>query len=561
MENNEALIRDALSTRLEIIEPGLQLLSVEKYLPNPQGTRGFVDLLAKDQRGKYVLIELKRSDASSRQALHEVLKYIEAVKVNLSARDAEIRVLIVSTEWKELLVPFSSFVKRTAIEVTGVSLEVNSNYIPIAAKLVAPLDLTEDRLFAPWHELNLYKSKASMEAGLRTYEASCTKKGIDNYVLIVMTPAVDFHESSIDAVVEALANIKSDTALRERAAEAMPEFQYIIYFACLQLHEELCWAAIRQGVEKDDLEEFETYISDMDAAARLCSLHEKTYEAKPKIKRDYYEIGYPAKFGNKLLDDEGWEIQEIRRYGTLKANGTLADEAIVADLRGADGNNKQKYNKRFNPKSKAELAEVRLGVQRCLEDNAIWRNQLIRVLDDFMPQGKNFEATLSVFNPANLCLALFLQHSTENGSLYIPGYSLLLESGGQLDAYIFGSMVPTGGSPSFKALLEKYHSGSGAAFLSSLSWGGYDSRDVQISRDLGMTYKTFKLDLSKGLRQFYELTEWGWEQCAEIHPDGGFAEYIEKNTDFFADVIEYYSAHSGPGFHMHDAGIHWEFRT
>lgn len=560
MENTEALIRDALSTRLEMLEPGLQLLDIEKYFPNPQGTRGFIDLLAKDQHGKYVLIELKRSDASSRQALHEVLKYVEAIKLNLSLRDAEIRIFIVSTEWKELLVPFSSFVKRTTIEVVGISLEIDSDSIPIAAQQVAPLDLTEDRLFAPWHVLNLYENKSSMEAGLISYEASCAKKGIDNYVLIVMTPTAEFNKNSVNAIAAALARIGSDIALRERINAVTPKYQYIIYFACLQLSEELCWAAIRQGVEQDDLDEFEEYVSDMDAVARLCSLHEEAYEAKPKVTRDYHEIGYPAKFGNKLLDDEQWSIQEIRRYGTLKANGALADDAIVADLRGADGNNKKKYHKRFNSTSKSELAEVRQGVQRCLKDNPLWRNQLIRVLDDYS-QERSLDATLSVFNPANFCLALFLYRTKEDGHRYIPGYSLLFESNGEKTAYIFGSMVTNGQTPSFTKLLKNYHKGNGAVLLSSLSWGGYDSRDVQISRDLGMTYKTFKIDLKEEPRQFFELTELGWERCQEFRPDDGFDEFIKKNTDFVTDVIEYYSAHSHDGFYMHDARIEWKFRT
>ena len=85
--------------------------------PNELGTRGFIDLFARDTHGHFVLIELKRSASSSRDAIHEVLKYVEGVKAYLGARDHEIRVFIVSTDWTELLVPFSRFVAHSTISV------------------------------------------------------------------------------------------------------------------------------------------------------------------------------------------------------------------------------------------------------------------------------------------------------------------------------------------------------------------------------------------------------------------------------------------------------------
>jgi RecB family endonuclease NucS len=78
-------IRDLLANQLEVLEPGLCLIEKEKYIPNPLGTRGFIDLLARDASGHFVLIELKRSDASAREAIHEILKYVEGVKYHLGA--------------------------------------------------------------------------------------------------------------------------------------------------------------------------------------------------------------------------------------------------------------------------------------------------------------------------------------------------------------------------------------------------------------------------------------------------------------------------------------------
>lgn len=568
MERREAEIRDALSTKLELLEEGLQLIKIEKYLPNPQGTRGFIDLFATDRYGKYVLIELKRSDAASREALHEILKYLEAVKVGLSVRDAEVRIFIVSTEWSELLVPFSSFVKRTSCEVKGFALEVDSNNVPTKATPVIPLLLAEDRLFAPWHELNFYKTEESLKAGLQSYETSCSAKGIENFVLLVMTPPPGHHQKSMEATRDQLNSLRQSFGngagikTPEEVVATMPEYKFVIYFATLQLSEEVCWEAIRKGTSAEDLEEFESYVSEMQGDGRICTLHEKIYEAKPNANRDYYEIGYPAKLGNRLLEDEGWNIKEVRRYGTLKANSVLTDDSIIKDLSGADGKSLQKYRRKFSPSNKSEVAEVRLGTQRCLRDNPLWRNQILRVLDEFLPSDQSVVATLSIFNPANLCLALYLSLASENGEQYIPDYTLVFEKGGIPFTVIFGSIQPTGNDPSFTNHLNKYYDGDGFQFLVNLGWGGYESRDVQMSRDLGMTYKTFKMvDVQDEHQSFFELTEIGWETCGPETPSSGFHKFVDSYPDFIFDVCDYYSSHWDGVTYSYSRDEVLEFRT
>ena len=72
----EAELRDRIADHIEVLENGLVLLKKEKYIPNSLGTKGFIDLYAKDEKGNHVIIELKKSDASAREAIHEVFKYV-----------------------------------------------------------------------------------------------------------------------------------------------------------------------------------------------------------------------------------------------------------------------------------------------------------------------------------------------------------------------------------------------------------------------------------------------------------------------------------------------------
>jgi RecB family endonuclease NucS len=87
---HENLIRDKLSTRLDLIEPDLSLISVDYALPNSVGTRGFIDILARDRHGVLVVIELKRSD-TAREALHEVMKYTEILQRERGIENSNIR--------------------------------------------------------------------------------------------------------------------------------------------------------------------------------------------------------------------------------------------------------------------------------------------------------------------------------------------------------------------------------------------------------------------------------------------------------------------------------------
>jgi hypothetical protein len=52
------------------------LVEANHRLPNDAGDQGFIDILARDRLNNLVIIELKRSDPSAREALFEMLKYL-----------------------------------------------------------------------------------------------------------------------------------------------------------------------------------------------------------------------------------------------------------------------------------------------------------------------------------------------------------------------------------------------------------------------------------------------------------------------------------------------------
>lgn len=123
----ESEIRDIIADNLQCIEPGMVLIDTEHYLPNYKGTKGFADILAKDCKDHLTVIEVKKSNSTAREAIHEVFKYLEGVKINKGLRDDEIRLLILSTEWDELLIPFSSLCQNSTVNIEGYRIQVSEN--------------------------------------------------------------------------------------------------------------------------------------------------------------------------------------------------------------------------------------------------------------------------------------------------------------------------------------------------------------------------------------------------------------------------------------------------
>src|SRR5438477_20759 len=70
--STEVRLRDELSKRLDLLEPGLTLQAVEFRLPNRQGASGSIAILATDRVSATVIIEIKKSNQTAGQALHEL---------------------------------------------------------------------------------------------------------------------------------------------------------------------------------------------------------------------------------------------------------------------------------------------------------------------------------------------------------------------------------------------------------------------------------------------------------------------------------------------------------
>lgn len=122
MAIQESEIRDKLAERLKLIDIHLKLVSKEHTVKLPDGRIAFIDILAKDDFGCYTVIEIKKSNQTSRSAVQQLYKYANFLKVARRLEQHQIRCMIVSTVWDELIAPFSEYKHFSDYDSTGYKL-------------------------------------------------------------------------------------------------------------------------------------------------------------------------------------------------------------------------------------------------------------------------------------------------------------------------------------------------------------------------------------------------------------------------------------------------------
>lgn len=156
----ERIIRDWLVAHPEFIEKGLLVIEKEHYIFDELGSSAFIDILCKDVYNNFVIIEIKRSDSAARQTFTEVFKYAELIQTKYNARNSEIRIVIISTHWNEIIRAFSHICFKSRFAVQGLQIYINEQTkIPEAKEEVVPISTkTFSRKFMSSQILYLFHS-------------------------------------------------------------------------------------------------------------------------------------------------------------------------------------------------------------------------------------------------------------------------------------------------------------------------------------------------------------------------------------------------------------------
>ncbi|WP_010552189.1 endonuclease NucS domain-containing protein [Brachybacterium paraconglomeratum] len=173
--------RDYLAKHLDLIEVGLTLVDTELKLPNNMGAKGFVDIVARDNHGLIVLVELKRSDSAARSAIHELFKYATLFRKTFGLGVHQFRCILLSTTWHELAVPYAEFKNAAPFAVEGKKLTIDSDGNPAGTSPTPAIDLSEAITICPKHAILLYSTARARDRDRQCIDEALEELKIDDH--------------------------------------------------------------------------------------------------------------------------------------------------------------------------------------------------------------------------------------------------------------------------------------------------------------------------------------------------------------------------------------------
>lgn len=459
---NENKIRDMLANNLELLEPGLVHIETEHKLPNLHGSKGSIDILARDSAGHRVIIELKRSDTSARSAIHELCKYVVLFKAVHGVPSHRLRCFLVSTHWHELRAPFAEFIKTSDYQAEGFELNVTPDGTPVSAKRVELLDLPEAVEFFLHHDILLFECEEDRDA---------------------VTVAVADHLMQAGAVAAFVCRLNN-----------APRSPQVIYPYALY--------AVVGGLEsavlarlKADLE-LEYGMDEVDSNPTLLpqEFSRRVFE-NPLLNSDSYEIGYPDKLATILRTN--WKCVEIVRRGRMASAVAVSDAELLSSLQGLDGQNTMIYQRIATPLVRNSWADFVNAASKSLQGNTTWERDFdlfTRFIEKFHPRS---HVSAKIYNPLQTPFSLS-KLAIDKDYDYLPVMEIVSSENGANALVLVGILAWNGQKPvkNVAGLLRGVASTS--QYMIYQHFGETWKLDEVLVQRLGLQYQSFVLKPKKG---------------------------------------------------------------
>jgi Endonuclease NucS len=399
-QQKESLIRDWLADNLDFIENGLQLIGKEYHLKDNIGAKGFVDLLCKDIYNNFVLIEIKRAQASSRQTITEVLKYYSLLKHNLKARESEIRIIIISTHWDELIRAFSETFHKTKIALKGYQITINEETcIPHSINLVTPLEVSLlTRKFAFWYGLYLFETTNKRALFHEKLAQRLRMANVNDYVTV-----------DLDAPKE---NKKIVTSYALVAA-----FQRQSPHDLLQQVKTLYTIDEGQVMEREEFDDENSYQTHLEGAF-IDSLDMFNHD-------DDADSGYAEKL-DSMINSDNWVVRQINRFGLFKSDPRYTDDLLIAELKGHDGSSRNKFVGFAELSQTDRIKELREQCMNSLMHTPQWASFIEHIFKSIEEYASNTRILIDIYNPDSVIASFYFTMTTANPA-YLPFYIVLVD--------------------------------------------------------------------------------------------------------------------------------------
>lgn len=354
------------------------------------GGKGFIDILARDRFGLRVVIEIKRSDATARQAIHEIFKYMALLRSNHGLAEDAVRCVVLSTDWHELRVPFSEFTASAPYHVDGYKIEVDDRGVCTAFDLVEAIEDPGSLELCPSGLVYLYMTAEEREAHREERVRAAEEVGITDYLLIEQD-YVGASERVIypfaDCFIVAMVEPGRRLEVIERLELEPEEF---------------------------DIEEHPVYLEET-LIAQIAS-----HTSRPAGMTA--ESTGPDKFRTTEPD---WPPKQIRRYGERLSSSLRTDDDLLAMLRSDVGGLSSVFEQVVSPRVAPAWSRMREDLGRCLLGNSTWTEAVGLYLDE-LEEKQTPAVAISLFNPVDLVMGLFKAHA-EGSISYLPLLQVVTE--------------------------------------------------------------------------------------------------------------------------------------
>lgn len=392
----EAAIRDSIANNLTLIEPDLKLIKKEYPLNNTIGTNGFIDILAYDTYGNFVIIEIKKSKASSRQTIQEVIKYSALIKQNYRVKDSEIRIIIISPNWEELFAPFCELYHQTTIQVTGYEIEIDNRGMLISHKQVKPEKITTvSRNIVPHYFIDLFFDEKKRDSHISYLVARSTELTIEDYVILTLdAPPENFDKYP---------------------------YKYATCYAFNTIEKEKLLFILGNLDELDmSEEEFDTIHEYIDYLYQTLLAALKTY-----INNDLGQAADPTEL-HRILVLREMTFGTIFRQGLFKNDPRLSDEMLMRELNGLDGANNVLYSNFGESAQRKRIKEIEDNCIIPFQKEVEWVVSVQRVWQFMSEVIKNYRTVVTVFSSGSVFDATwrFMRTGDEG---YLPSYHIIID--------------------------------------------------------------------------------------------------------------------------------------
>ncbi|MCG9770346.1 endonuclease NucS [Pseudoalteromonas piscicida] len=364
----ESTIRDKLALNLEILENGLQLLHKEYFIENKLGASGYIDILAKDEFDNLVVIELKKSDQSARAGIHELFKYLALLVEQQGIDPSKLRVILVSTTWHELLIPFSEFRKSVPYHTQGINLKVDSSGAPVQAEVVTVAQSNQAVCFSRIQHIYFYREATARDQAIKGVVNALRTVGIKDFFLL----KCDYNGSSTKVIY--------------------PHAIYIVFSSPFH------------SLSKEEISDFKIRISwddelDFEDENFICAL------PNVGIYQDSTEIGNPEKLGFMM---EEWIIEVIFRSGRVEKNKSIvSDNQLIEMALFTEGGSSYYLAKVTSPKFADSWASIQENGRAVCLGNSFWEEAFPLICEYIGNNQPEAKVSFQLYNAADTIITLF----------------------------------------------------------------------------------------------------------------------------------------------------------